>query len=206
MTFARNISRLLRNPLYSASLGNASLRHASTSGNGNVSPSTSAAPATDCVDRFSGPSCIAPAPVLTPEFLRGISSSGEKLTQSKALFSSLAGPGSIPAGEFRGDFVGLFVDSALIKLAVPALWEGVRFGGDNATILINSWLSWMLPKEVGTVSIAESVYDEGEALRVDFEDRFWESRKVNENQFLSIVTNKESGEVMDVHTLTRTGN
>ena len=190
MPFARNISRLFSSSAHRTPLNLATLRHGSTSEGSNVPP------AVDTLERTDAPS-------LTPESVREISNPNEKLTQSKALFSSLAAPTSLPAGRFRGDFVGLFTDSALIKLAVPTLWDGVRFSGRNATILVNPWLSWMLPKEVGTASIAESIYDEGKALRVDFQDRFWESRKVDENRFLSIVTNKESGEVMDVHTLTR---
>ena len=165
----------------------------------------SVATATPCADQFCRSSSTVSTAPHTPGSLRAISSPAEKLTESKAYFSTLAAPTAIPTGTFQGDFVGLFAGGALAKLAVPALWDGVRFGGNDATILVNPWLAWMLPKEVGTASIADSTYDDGKTLRVDFEDRFWESRKVSENQYFSIVTNKESGEVMDLHTLTNLG-
>ncbi len=54
------------------------------------------------------------------------------------------------------------------------------------------------------MSLADSVYDGRPTVRVDYEDRFWESRKLDDNRFLSIVTSKETGEIGDIHTLTRT--
>ena len=122
----------------------------------------------------------------------------------KSIFTSLPESKELPAGEFRGDFVGLYTDSNLAKAVVPWLWEGVTFDGPQATLSLNSWVSWFLPQESGTVSLAKSVYDGRPTVRVDYEDRFWESRKLDDNRFLSIVTSKETGEIGDIHTLTRT--
>ena len=122
----------------------------------------------------------------------------------KSIFTSLPESKEIPTGSFRGDFVGLYTGSAVANAVVPFLWDGVTFDGDLATLSLNPWVSWFLPQESGTVSLAESVYDGRPTLRVDYEDRFWESRKLDDNRFLSIVTSKETGDIGDIHTLTRT--
>ena len=172
--------------------------------------STPATPSTSAPCAFASPTGFnsedvfegSTAPSL--DSVMAIQDPDKQRAQVKVLFSSLAESTALPKGEFRGDFVGLYTDSAIAKALVPWLWEGVEFDGPQATLSLNSWVSWFLPQETGTVSLAESVYDGRQTIRVDYEDRFWETRRLDDNRYLSIVTNKETNKIGDVHTLTVT--
>ena len=50
------------------------------------------------------------------------------------------------------------------------------------------------------MSLVESVYGGRQTIRVDYEDRFWGTRRLDDHRFLSIVTDKESNNIGDVHT------
>jgi len=138
------------------------------------------------------------------ESVKALSNPQEQIEQVKDIFTHLPESTVLPTGEFRGDFVGLYTDSTVAKALAPWLWDGVEFDGTRATLTLNPWVGWFLPQETGKVSLADSVYDGRQTIRVDYEDRFWETRRLDDNQFLSIVTNKESGKIGDVHTLTVT--
>ena len=169
---------------------------------------TPAAPAVSsraCPTGYSTEDVFEPSRTPTLKDVMAISDPDLQQAGVKKIFTSLAESKDLPTGEFRGDFVGLYTDSTVAKALVPWLWEGVTFDGPQATLSLNSWVSWFLPQESGTVSLAESVYDGRPTVRVDYEDRFWESRQLDDNRFLSIVTSKETGEIGDIHTLTRTG-
>ena len=138
------------------------------------------------------------------ESVKALNDPKEQIEQVKNIFTRLPESIALPIGEFRGDFVGLYTESSVAKAVVPWLWEGVEFDDTLATLTLNPWVAWFLPQETGKVSLADSVYDGRQTIRVDYEDRFWETRRLDDNRFLSIVTNKESGEIGDVHTLTVT--
>ena len=144
-------------------------------------------------------------PIPSLESVKALSNPQEQIEQVKNIFTRLPESTALPIGEFRGDFVGLYTESRAAQVLAPLLWEGVEFDNTLATLTLNPWVAWFLPQETGKVSLADSVYDGRQAIRVDYEDRFWETRRLNDNQFLSIVTDKESGKIGDVHTLTVTG-
>ena len=100
--------------------------------------------------------------------------------------------------------------SPVLKCLGNMLWLGTSFDEHgNATTDVSRLIAGKTP-EVGQVRMMEaSSHDGRPCIRVDYADRWYEGRWIDDNNLLNIVTFRDasrfpdSGGVSDVHILTR---
>lgn len=119
-----------------------------------------------------------------------------------ANFEALKAPEAFPQGHYRGKFLK-FYGNPMLAAMVSTMWYGADFRGSECYCTNPKWLSWMMPEDKGTMSFVESVYDGKPCLRIDFKNRFYETRMKNETEYMSIVTFKDTSRwISDVNVLT----
>ena len=117
-------------------------------------------------------------------------------------FASLKAPDAFPQGKYRGKFLK-FYGNHLLTAVVSTAWYGADFQNNVCYCTNPKWLAWMFPEDKGIMSFVESVYDGKPCLRIDFRNRFYETRMKNDKEFISIVTFKDSSKwISDVNLLT----
>jgi hypothetical protein len=116
-------------------------------------------------------------------------------------FGSLKSPSSFPSGKYRGRFLK-FYGNAMLSAMVTTLWYGADFKGSVCICTNPKWISWAVPEDKGTMSFVDSVYDGKPCLRIDFKNRFYESRMKNDTELMTIVTFKDASKwISDVNIL-----
>ena len=134
----------------------------------------------------------------------------EQLERFKEQWRALPAPASTDGlhGTFSGH-MHFFAGSGALKAIVNCLWQGTEFAGTTATTLV-SWLVRKSPPETGQVSyVSQSTIDGGPCIRVDYADRFYQGRWLDDDRLLDIVIFKKANafpnddNVSDVHILTR---
>ena len=138
------------------------------------------------------------------------SSSPPELERYKEQWRALPPPAS--TNNLDGDFSGhmhFFAASGILKAIINCLWFGTAFSGSTATTLVARLVRKTSP-ETGQVSLVEeSTIDGKPCIRVDYADRFYQGRWLDEDRLLDIVTFKKANSfanvdnVSDVHILTR---
>ena len=134
-----------------------------------------------------------------------------QLARFKEQWRALPAP-SASMERLTGSFSGhmhFFAGSGALKALVNCLWQGTDFSGSTATTLV-AWIVRKTPPETGTVSYVEqSTIDGKPCIRIDFADRFYQGRWLDDDRLLDIVTFKKPNafpnedNVSDVHILTR---
>jgi len=116
-------------------------------------------------------------------------------------FGTLKTPPAFPSGKYRGKFVKFYGNPAL-GAVVTATWLGAEFRESVCICTNPSWISWAIREDKGTLSFTESVYDGQPCLRIDFKNRFYETRMKNDRELMSIVTFKDASKwISDVNIL-----
>ena len=116
-------------------------------------------------------------------------------------FSSLSPPSAFPTGKYRGRFLK-FYGNPMLHAMVTTLWYGADFCENTCLCTNPKWISWAMPEDKGTMSFVESVYDGKPCLRIDFKNRFYETRMKNDTELMSIVTFKDASKwISDVNLL-----
>jgi len=118
-----------------------------------------------------------------------------------ANFATLKAPEAFPQGKYRGHFLK-FYGNALLSAVATTLWHGADFRGSECICTTPKWTVWMMAEDKGKMSFVESVYDGKPCLRIDFKNRFYETRMRNDQEFLTIVTFKDASKrISDVNVL-----
>ena len=116
-------------------------------------------------------------------------------------FGTLKAPDVFPSGKYRGRFIKFYGNPVSAAMA-SSLWFGADFSGSNCLCTTPSWIKWAVPEDKGTMAFTDSVYDGQPCLRVDFKNRFYETRVRNEKDFMTIVTFKDASKwISDVNVL-----
>lgn len=126
---------------------------------------------------------------------RGIDPNDEEWPKILEQFKGLQAPSSIEefhGRRYDGKFLKFFSESKVLKGFVSTTWQGTEFNNGKARVLVRTLFKYIAPKDEGDIKIAESVYDGLPCLRIDYSNRFYETRKLNDTDLMSIVTFRES--------------
>lgn len=119
-------------------------------------------------------------------------------------FSKMKSPESFPRGRYAGRFLKFYANPAL-KLAISFLWVGSDFyDAGRCRTLVRPPVNHFSAKDEGEVRLNQpSVYDGLPCMRVDFSDRFYETRARGgeKNELFTIVTFKKNKWISDVNIL-----